>query len=292
MKPIRNENFVAAAGPLFTDGLAPTQHTQVLKTAVTDAAGGVIAVLMDNVDVAFAPHSINQVECEAIQQRFEESALVKVRTDGVPGKELGATQFGKTPEDFARECAVYEAEITRIAGGYDGIIEATNRQISAGLAERSVNLRPAVIEGRPAALGRAVNWKADSALGRFLLAGHDDWAQTQASGCEIADIVRVCALNFYVISKPDSGRLCVSSWTPSDTDRAERGIETTGYKYSEADLDLHPFLSVPFQSGDAAAVNGAKAHFVELGKGRIRDRLLFNVFYGLKSDGVTVIYWA
>lgn len=292
MRHASPDEFVAEAGPVFTDQLALLQHQQILTTVVTNAANGVVGVLLDGIDVAYAPNAILPEECAAIQRRFEASNQVKTRVDGVPGKEVGATGFGKSATEFARECAKFEAEVSRIAGGYDGVFERTVRDIAAQLAARGVMLRPAVVEGRPAALGRVVNWEADSEVGRFLLAPHDDWAQTQASGSEIADIVRLAALNFYPRSKADSGRLCVSSWSPSDEDRAERGIETTGYRYSDADVDRHPFLSLPFQSGDAAVVDGTKAHWVELGAGRIRDRLLMNFFVGFKRDGVTAIYWA
>ncbi|MEL7541876.1 MAG: hypothetical protein AAGJ51_13315, partial [Pseudomonadota bacterium] len=145
-----------------------------------DAIEGIIKVLLGEFDAAYIRDGIDNESCTAIVERFKSSPGISKRTDGVPADEVGATQYDKTPEEYARESVEIREEVDRILGGYDSPLKLMIRNLATELKKHGYFFRPAIVSGEAVARGRFVRWVQDTDTDFFLLRPHDDWAQTQS----------------------------------------------------------------------------------------------------------------
>jgi len=229
--------------------------------------------------------------CMEVQDRFENSSARIARHDGVPGDEIGATQFGKLPVAYMAKAAQTREEVYRVLGDWDGEIPQLMRRLAQRLDRGGFNLRPLTHDGEPASRARLVRWTTDADAKRWLLRPHDDLAQTRGyENWELSRVERVIALNFYLNSVAGSGQLAVTAWRPTDEDRRVRGLEKSGYPYEDDDLLTRPHIILPVSTSDICFIDGATLHGVLIGEGRVASRLIANLFVG--QIGKTAIYWA
>ncbi|WP_417323369.1 hypothetical protein [Erythrobacter aureus] len=255
-----------------------------------DIAEATERVLLDGVAVGIAGGAWPTEYAREVEERFLASDRVADRADGVPGREIGATQFGKRAAAYACKSAGVQAELDRILGGYNGLYRNQIRTIANRLQLRGYRLRPAIVDGEAITPVRLVNW-TDTAQDKYVLRPHDDFAQTRFDPAfEVSEIQLVAALNIYPRSVRTAGQLAVSTWRPDDSDRESRGITETGYPYSDADFEAHPRVIVPLDSGDAVAARTQHVHCVLRGDGNVANRLLVNTFFGIR--GKEILMWA
>lgn len=273
------------------DVFAPARVSNAFRiSSYKDIAEAVVRVLFDNVQVGIVEQAWPESYCREVESLFLASDQVKDRADGVPGREIGATQFGKSAADYARKAASVHAELDHILGGYDGLYRRQIREIARRLKARGHRLRPVIVDGECAMPVRLVNW-TDTAQDKYILRPHDDFAQTRYDAdFEVSDVTRVVAMNFYPRSSTTAGQLAVSTWSPDDREREMRGIADSGYPYSDADFESRPRVIVPLRSGDAVVAQTEHVHCVLRGDGDIRNRLLGNTFFGIRGD--EVVMWA
>lgn len=259
---------------------------------VLDVADAFIRVFEGNVANTLTPGGVSQRYCEEVRQRFEHSSARKERRDGVPGYEVGATQFDKTAEEYMSSVDTTGDAIRQILGGHQGEVAQLMRNIGKRLAARGIFLRPLIHLGEPAPIGRLVRWSADAGEAKWLLRPHEDKTQTAGYPTwELSNVDHIVAINIYLSSKAGSGQLAVTGWRPSDDDRRDRGIEKSGYPYPDADLLQRPHLVLPVATGDVCCIDGAAVHAVLIGEGKTADRLFANIFVG-RIGRNTAVYWA
>jgi len=248
-------------------------------------------VITGEIDAGIAPNELSEDYSSKVVERFHKSKFKKERLDGVPGYEIGSTQYGKSGTEYMSNASQTQAEIQRIYGYYDGEIPVILRRIAFRLERSGIVVRPAMYKGEPAPQGRAVVWKLKDNEDSYLLKPHDDYEQTQQyEDWELSDVTKVVALNFYMSSSPTSGQLVVSNWRPTNLDRRQRGLKGTGYPYSDEDFQTRPHTIIPMETGSVAVIDGSLVHGVAVGDGNIEGRLLINIFFGVIEN--TVIYWA
>lgn len=263
----------------------------LLLTQHATAVAAVFDVWDGGTSASFAPQAFPTDYCDRVRAAYNASDARVSRIDGVPGDEIGATQYGKSPEEYQHQATASTEAISNILGGRDEPFFALQRLLGRGFRERGVTYRPLVYDGEVAPTTRLINWSADSTSGRWLLKPHDDMAQTQGyADWEISGVEQVIAVNVYFSSRPGSGQLVVSGWKPTDEERRVRGVETSGYPYAEQEILHRPHVVLPIATGDVAVIDGGYAHGVLLGDGEIADRLIGNFFIGRRGD--TAVCWA
>ncbi|OHB26228.1 MAG: hypothetical protein A2790_19865 [Phenylobacterium sp. RIFCSPHIGHO2_01_FULL_69_31] len=240
---------------------------------------------------SLAPRSFEPDYCNEVRAAFALSDARISRVDGVPGDEIGATQYGKSPEDYMRQASEAAGPLQKILGGRDGAFFGLMRDLGRGFRDRGMTFRPLVYDGETAPMARLINWSADRSNQRWLLSPHDDLAQTKGyPDWEISKVEQVVAVNVYFSSRPGSGQLVVSGWQPTDEERRDRGVERSGYPYDEQEILHRPHIVLPVATGDVAVIDGSYAHGVLIGDGQIADRLIGNFFVGRCGD--TALCWA
>lgn len=240
---------------------------------------------------SLVPRALGEDYCSEVFDRFIASPARIGRVDGVPGDEVGATQYGKSPQDYMALADHSSAAVKTIMGGPGSELQVTLRNLAKRLASRGVLMRPLIFEGEAAPMARFARWTTTKADGRWLLRPHEDWEQTRGyRDWEISGIDKVIAINAYIRSRPGSGQLVVTSWKPSDEDRNSRGLQGTGYPYPDEDLLHRPFVTLPVATGDIAIIDGAHLHGVLIGEGDVEQRLIANLFLGRLGD--TAVFWA
>lgn len=270
---------------------AAAQVEHLRLDLVTDLTSAVLTVWDRASPIALAHKGLPEDYCENVAVAFEASTARTARRDGVPGFEIGATQYGKSGADYTRQAARVNPELHRILGGYDGIILQQLRALALAFAARGIQFRPLVYRGEIAAIMRFAQWRADVESARWLLRPHDDMAQVRGyADWEISNLEMVIAVNIYLRSVPGSGQLIVSGWKPTENDRRARGVEKSGYPYAEGEVLHRPHVIIPVAPGDIAVIDGGYAHGVLVGDGATNDRLLANLFIGKVGD--TAVYWA
>jgi hypothetical protein len=235
--------------------------------------------------------ALTKTYCNEVYQRFIASPARANRADGVPGDVVGATQYGKTAEEYMSLADPSSTAVKAIMGGPGSELQNLLRGLAKRMARRGVLMRPLIFDGEPAPMARFARWTTILSDGRWLLRPHEDWAQTRGYGeWEIDRVERIFAINFYVRSKPGSGQLVVTGWRPTDSDRASRGLEVSGYPYPDEDLLHRPHLTLPVGTGDIAIIDGSHLHGVLIGDGDIAERLIANLFVGRLGD--SAVFWA
>lgn len=282
-KPEAGGNHVAELSRTTANRLAVDETPDVL--AAFDG------VWDDKSAAGLARGALPAAYCDEVYERFVASPARASRADGVPGDVVGATQYAKTPDEYMALAHQSSAAVRQIMGGEGSLLQVLFRGLAKRLAQRGVLMRPLIFEGEPAPPARFARWTAPTADGRWLLRPHDDWEQTRGyREWEITGIDKLIAVNVYLRSNSGSGQLVVSGWRPSDEDRANRGLQGSGYPYPDDDLLHRPFVTLPVSTGDVAIIDGSHLHGVLIGDGHVEERLIANLFVG--RLGNSAVYWA
>jgi hypothetical protein len=267
------------------------QEPHLRLDCVPSIAQGILAVWLGETQAVLVKQGLSKEYCQTVVEGFKTSEIRRDRRDGVPGQEIGATQYGKSGADYSRQAAVVNPELAKIFGGYDNPLAMEMRRLGAAFRDIGVHLRPLTYNGEAAASARLAMWMADMKDARWLLKPHDDMAQVRGyQDWEISRLDRVIAINIYVSAIAGSGQLVLTGWKPTDEDRRERGVEKSGYPYAESEVLHRPHMVMPVETGDIAIIDGSFAHGVLVGEGATNDRLLANFFIG--KAGNTAVYWA
>lgn len=254
---------------------------------------GFLSVFDGEATAAYDAEALSLAYCRRVQDDFANSSSRHVRKDGVPGDEIGATQYGKQPAEYMRQASATRGVIETLLGGYEGEIPALLRAIATAVTERGWRVRPTVYQGEPAPTIRLVRWLKAASQSRFVLRPHDDFAQTRGyADWEISETKRVIAINFYLSGVAESGQLVVGRWRPSAAEREQLGVASTGYPYEDHYLLHGPHAVLPAKTGSAVVLDGSHVHGVALGDGNVENRLVANCFFGLNDETREVVIWA
>jgi len=271
---------------------------QVVTNAIAERrnAEAIAKVILgqNGVEAAWLQKALPALYCQEVAERFTSETLAHARQDGVPGRELGATQYGKTPNQYLDASYLLAGSIEHLLGGVNNPIRSQLRALADVLLKQGHIMRPAVWRGEATSTARIVNWSSDGS-GEYLLKLHDDLAQTrskQNNGFEVQRVRRIIAINIYLNSTPGSGQLEVWNWRPNPDERRRLGVENTGYPVDRNSVPSgYKSTLFSLSTGDIVCIDGSLLHGVIVGEGRVSQRLLMNMFLGLLPDG-DVIFWA
>jgi hypothetical protein len=255
--------------------------------------------LLDVVDGRIAAihmrDAISSVQQRALILHFQNSPGTRPRTDGVPGRALGAYHYGKTYDEYAAGIDASEGFVDEflLAGG-DPVRSVLN-SMQAALHARNITVRPAMWHSRHAARARALSWTGE---GRFLLDPHEDISQLTEPAQEGFEVQRafgrkVIAVNIYPNVPRGGGTLKVWNVIPDHDTRVKFGALHTGYPYPAESLTDSQSLEFAPASGSIVLMNGCLIHAVtgySEGTSPHAPRLLINFFMG-DIDEHTMVHW-
>jgi len=200
-----------------------------------------------------------------ISERFWSSPHRKVRGVEAPGYYIGAYTWNKPTKQYLDEAE----EVNPILRDLLDVPNDPMKQFYAGLgrvlAERDAVVRPAVHEGREAAVALFRSWHG---RGAFALDPHDD--DSQCSDPQMADYERngvfgkpVAALNICLENNGGGGRLVYWNVQPDLESKRRLDVEFTGSPYPQESLEGFDAKWIEVRSGDVYVFNGAHVHAVE-----------------------------
>jgi hypothetical protein len=255
--------------------------------------------LLDVVDGRIAAihmrDAISSAQRRALILHFQNSPGTCPRADGVPGRVLGAYQYGKTYDEYVADVDASEGFVDQflLAGGDP--VGSILHSMQAALHARNITVRPAMWRSRHAARARAVSWTGE---GKFLLDPHEDISQLTEPAQEGFEVQRafgrkVIAVNIYPSVPRGGGTLKVWNIIPDHDTRVKFGALHTGYPYPVESLTDIQSLEFAPASGSIVLMNGGLMHAVTgYGEGTSphEPRLLVNFFMG-DIDEHTMVHW-
>ncbi len=217
----------------------------------------------DRLDVALVKAILPAHDCAVITKNFQRLDLRRRRGDNVPGFIIGATHYGRTPQQYFDECSADASGIERVFEGTVDPMRFAHRKVEE---HTQCKVRASNFRGKKAIHARAVEWLPDTAMkNEFLLQPHEDISQVDCdrnAGWEIRNIRTVVALNFYASVKTGEGRLRVYDYVP-DRDVSEAlGLVGTGYPYPLELLWDKSYVELVVEAGDLAVIRGNNVHAV------------------------------
>jgi hypothetical protein len=231
--------------------------------------------------------------CQTIAQRFWDNPHRRRRGVEAPGFYLGAYTWNKPTEQYLDESEEANLILEELLDVPGNPMEEFFTALSAVLAERGAEVRPAEHEGRRSSIALLRSWHG---VGDFALDPHDD--DSQCADPQMADFERagvvghpVAALNICLENEGGNGRLVYWNIQPDVESKRRLGIEFTGSPYPLAALEGYESKWVEVRRGDVYVFNGAHVHAVEPNSDERQKRTTLAAMMGFVDDR-TVVTWS
>lgn len=251
--------------------------------------GEAVAMIAHNdLDVALIKKIMPAEACGRIETAFFNSSDRQRRPDTVPGYILGATHYGKAPDEYFRQCDSSRAAVRRF---FDEVPDPMG-MVHAAIGQSARRpVRPSHFDDKEALHARIVEWlPKTSAPGDFLLLPHEDFSQVNCDRneqWEMRHARSIMAINFYASSSAGSGCLRVYDYIPDTTVRDELKLQGSGYPYPLELLQDKSYVELAVETGDLAVINGKYIHAVTPSHSR---RVVVNCFMSLTPEA-EYVYW-
>jgi hypothetical protein len=234
------------------------EHDRFVPEAALDVIDGRVAGVMFR---GMVPAEV----CQNISRRFWDSPHRKVRGVEAPGFYLGAYTWNKPTAQYLDEAEKINPVLRDLLDVPGDPMKEFYAGLGRVLADRGAVVRPAVHEGREAAVALLRSWHGQ---GTFALNPHDD--DSQCSDPQMADYERngvfgkpVAALNICLENEGGGGRLVYWNIRPDLESKRRLDVEYTGSPYPAESLAGIESRWVEVQAGDVYVFNGSHVHAVE-----------------------------
>jgi len=278
------------------DGRAVSSSSFIVRDAVGHPSPSQLLDVIDGRTVGIhIRDAMSPAQQRALVSHFQNSPGTRPRSDGVPGRVLGAYHYGKTYGEYIRQVDASKEFVDRflLAGG-DPVAEVLY-SVQEAVRVRNMHVRPAMWRNHRAGRARALSWSGE---GEFLLDPHEDISQLTEpiqEGFEVQQSFgrRVIAVNIYPNVPRGGGTLRIWNIIPNHDTRVRFGVQHTGYPYPTESLTDIESLEFAPASGSIVLMDGALIHAVTgYGEGTSsrEPRLLVNFFMG-EIDRQTMVHW-
>ncbi|MFS2001987.1 hypothetical protein ACEN9F_00045 [Duganella sp. CT11-25] len=251
--------------------------------------GEAISMISHNdLDVALIKQVMPAEDCALIEHHFFNSSDRRKRPDSVPGYILGATHYGKSPDDYFRQCGSSRGAVAQFFEDAPDPMRMVHEAI-AQAARRPV--RPSRFGDQQALHARIVEWLPKTSMpDDFLLLPHEDYSQVNCDRnehWELRHARNITAINFYASSSAGAGCLRIYDYVPDAATRDELNLQGSGYPYPLDLLQGKSYVELAVETGDLAVINGRYVHAVTPSPSR---RVVVNCFLTLTPEG-EYVYW-
>jgi hypothetical protein len=242
----------------------------------------------NDLDVALIKQVMPTDDCISIENHFFISEDRQRRPDSVPGYILGATHYGKSPEEYFKQCARSKAAVTQFFENAPDPMRMVHNAIAQS-ARRPV--RPSRFGDEQALHARIVEWlPTTSTQDEFLLLPHEDYSQVNCDrndNWELRHARNIIAVNFYASASVGTGCLRIYDYIPDIVTRDGLNLQGSGYPYPLELLRDKSYVELAVDTGDMAVINGRYIHAVTPSPAR---RVVVNCFLTLTPEG-EYVYW-
>lgn len=251
--------------------------------------GEAIAMIAHNdLDVALIKNVMSAEDCNIIADGFFNSCNRKKRPDTVPGYILGATHYGKSPDEYFQQCAASKESLHQFFGDTPDPMRLVHEAVAKSV-KRPV--RASRFGDQEALHARIVEWLPKTSVeDDFLLLPHEDFSQVNCDrneGWELRDAHNIMAINFYASSLSGAGCLRIYDYIPDVATRDGLNLQGNGYPYPFHLLKDKSYVELAVETGDLAVINGKYIHAVTPSRSR---RVVVNSFLTLTPKG-EYVYW-
>jgi hypothetical protein len=251
--------------------------------------GEAIAMIAhDDLDVALIKQVMSAENCALIENNFFNSEDRQRRPDTVPGYILGATHYGKYPDEYFQQCASSQEALNRFFEDAPDPIRMVHEAIAQSV-KRPV--RPSRFGDQQALHARIVEWLPKTSVqDDFLLLPHEDFSQVNCDRnekWELRHARKIMAINFYASSLGGAGCLRIYDYIPDIATRDELNLQGSGYPYPVDLLQGRSYVELAVETGDLAVINGKHIHAVTSCPSR---RVVVNSFLTLTPEN-EYVYW-
>lgn len=245
-------------------------------------------VAHNDLDVALIKHVMPIADCASIEGHFLNSDDRQRRPDSVPGYMLGATHYGRSPENYFNECDSSKAALEHFFADapdpmrmvHEAIAQATQRPV-----------RPSRFGDQRASHARIVEWLPNPSREKdFLLLPHEDYSQVNCDrneNWELRHARNIMAINFYASASAGDGCLRIYDYIPDTATRDKLNLQGSGYPYPLDLLQGKTYVELAVETGDIAIINGRCIHAVTPSPAR---RVVVNCFLTLTPE-CEYVYW-
>ncbi|TDC86434.1 hypothetical protein [Actinomadura sp. 7K507] len=199
----------------------------------------------------------------SILKEFKSSPALTHRDDVAESEYVGAYHYLKEPDRYLGECEAVDEAVKRVIDRPGSPWRKFHRDLAAVLAERRMELRPAMHGDRRSCAGIVRSW---SGQGAYSLVPHEDSSQCtepRQEGFEISAVGdRICAANLCLANGED-GRLGIWNVIPDMASRIRMGTRESGGPYSDSSLEGFEFRWISVRPGDLYVLHSAHIHAVE-----------------------------
>lgn len=245
-------------------------------------------VAHNDLDVALIKQVMPLADCASIENSFIQSSDRQRRPDSVPGYILGATHYGKSPDDYFDQCAAAKGAIDQFFTHAPDPMRMVHEAIAQS-ARRPV--RPSRFGQQQALHARIVEWLPNSTVENdFLLLPHEDYSQVNCDRneqWELRHARAIMAVNFYARASAGSGCLRIYDYIPDVATRDKLNLQGSGYPYPFDLLEDKSYVELAVETGDMAVINGRCIHAVTPSPSR---RVVVNCFVTLTPEA-EYVYW-
>lgn len=251
--------------------------------------GEAVAMIAHNdLDVALIKQVMSADNCALIENNFFNSKDRERRPDSVPGYILGATHYGKSPEEYFRQCDKAKEAVRQFFDDSPDPLRMVHEAVAHSL-KRPV--RPSRFGNQQALHARIVEWLPKTSVrDNFLLLPHEDFSQVNCDrneNWELRHAGNIMAINFYASSLSGSGCLRIYDYIPDVAIRDELNLQGSGYPYPFDLLRGKTYVELAVETGDLAIINGKYIHAVTPSQSR---RVVVNCFLTLTPKN-EYVYW-
>ncbi len=248
-----------------------------------------IAMITHNdLDVALLKNVMSVEDCNLIADGFFNSHNRKRRPDAVPGYILGATHYGKSPDEYFQQCAASKDSLRHFFEGVPDPMRMVHEAIAQSI---KCPVRPSRFGDQEALHARIVEWLPKTSVeDDFLLLPHEDFSQVNCDrneNWELRHASNIIAINFYASSLSGAGCLRIYDYIPDVATRDELNLQGSGYPYPFDLLQKKSYVELAVETGDLAVINGKYIHAVTPSQSR---RVVVNSFLTLTPKG-EYVYW-
>jgi len=242
----------------------------------------------NDLDVALIKRVMPVADCTSIENHFFKSKDRQRRPDSVPGYILGATHYGKSPDEYFGQCTSSKDTLEQFFEGAPDPMRMVHEAIAES-ARRSV--RPSRFGDHQALHARIVEWLPKTSMqDDFLLLPHEDYSQVNCDRnehWELRHAGTIMAVNFYATASAGFGCLRIYDYVPDIATRDKLNLQGSGYPYPLDLLEDKLYVELEVETGDIAVINGRYIHAVTPSPSR---RVVVNCFLTLTSEG-EYVYW-